>query len=92
MLPYQRSGFANILCMPIVKDVCKEYKIEWKPSKNFILERIPSLYKFYLWAPMRRNGEVIDENLSVFDEIFDLTNAVYMVKFVLLGFSGLGAL
>ena len=41
---------------------------------------------------MRRNGEVIDENLSVFDEIFDLTNAVYMVKFVLLGFSGLGAL
>lgn len=78
--------------MPVVKEVCKEYSIPWTPTKNFLFDRLPTLYKFYLWAPMRRGGKVVDENMGVLEEAFSWTNFKYMCFFVFLGFSGAGNL
>jgi len=50
-LPYQRSGFANIVCMPAVIETCKEFDVEWLPSRNLILDRFLPLAYYYLTAP-----------------------------------------
>ncbi|CAK0823606.1 unnamed protein product [Prorocentrum cordatum] len=34
VLPYQRSGFANIVCEDAVKETCKEFDVEWMPTRN----------------------------------------------------------
>ena len=91
LLPYQRSAFANIICIPIVKEVCKDYGIEWKPTKNFLLDRLPSLYKFYLWSPLRRMGKILDENRSPITEAIDPRNFFFGFMVAIGGFLGMGA-
>jgi len=44
VLPGQKSGFANIISEPVIMEVCKEFKVEWVPTKNFVTERLPFLF------------------------------------------------
>ena len=49
VLPNQKSGFANIACEPAVKELCKEFKLKWGPTKNFFIHRLPALFPFYMF-------------------------------------------
>lgn len=37
-------------------EVCKEFNIEWVPTKNFVTERFPYLFKYYVLAPLRKDN------------------------------------
>lgn len=56
VLPYQKSGFANIVSQPAVKEVAISKKLEWKATKNFVIHRLPELFNFYVLAPGRLPG------------------------------------
>lgn len=73
-----------------MKEVCKEFKIEWTPTQNFIFQRLPSLYKFYLWAPIKRHNKIIDENRNAIAEALDPKNIIPTIIIVLEGFFGIG--
>jgi hypothetical protein len=51
VLPYQGSGFANIVCEDAVKATCKEFDIEWMPTRNLLVDRFFPLMYYYLTAP-----------------------------------------
>ena len=51
LLPYQKSGFANIITVPIVKEVWEEFGMKWEPTRNFVKDRLPVLFKYYILSP-----------------------------------------
>jgi hypothetical protein len=51
VLPYQGSGFADILALPAVRETCKEFGVEWCPPRNLILDRFLPLAWYNLTAP-----------------------------------------
>lgn len=54
VLPYQRSGFANLASERAVKEACAEAGIGWERPRNLITERFPAIIKHYLLAPTKR--------------------------------------
>jgi len=56
VVPYQGSGFANIVSMPAVEEVSKEMGVPWERTRNFITERIPDIVSYYLLAPAQLPG------------------------------------
>jgi len=50
-LPYQRSGFANIISTPALRETCKEFDVPWEPTRNLLLDRFFPLMWHYLTAP-----------------------------------------
>jgi len=56
VLPYQGSGFANIVSMPAVEEVSKEMGVPWERTRNFVIERIPDIVSYYLLAPAQLPG------------------------------------
>merc|ERR1712012_924071 len=51
VLPYQKSGFANIASQPIVMETCQEFGVEWEPRRNLLLNRVLPLAGHYFFAP-----------------------------------------
>jgi len=51
VLPYQKSGFANIVSTPALQETCKEFGVEWQPPRNLLLDRFFPLMWYYLTAP-----------------------------------------
>jgi hypothetical protein len=51
VLPYQKSGFANIVSQKCVEETCKEFGVEWAPARNLILDRFLPLMFHYLTVP-----------------------------------------
>jgi len=90
VLPAQRSGFANIISEFAVKEVALDFNLEWSPTKNFILHRLPMLFKFYMFAPARLTKN--NRNLSVIEEILSLEGYKRVVNFVIYGFRGVGSI
>jgi len=39
VLPYQKSGFANIASQPALMATCKHFDVEWAPARNLLLDR-----------------------------------------------------
>lgn len=54
VLPYQRSGFANLAAERAVRAACAEAGIGWERPRNLITERFPAIMKHYLLAPTKR--------------------------------------
>lgn len=53
VLPYQGSGFANLVTESTVREVCAEAGISWERPRNLILERFPAVMKHYLLCPVK---------------------------------------
>jgi fatty acid desaturase len=51
VLPYQKSGFANIVCEDAVRATAKEFDVKWEPARNLVIDRFIPLAYFYLTAP-----------------------------------------
>jgi len=56
VLPYQGSGFANIVSMPAVREVSKEMGVPWMPTRNFVTDCLPILFRNYLVSPAQFPG------------------------------------
>jgi hypothetical protein len=63
ILPAQKSGFSNIISEPIVREECEKRGIKWHPYQNFILDRLPVLFRYYLLnvAPGKKDEGWIKE-------------------------------
>jgi len=55
-LPFQRSGFANIVSEPAVRSACEAAGISWDRPRNLFTERLPVFVRSYLWAPAIGTG------------------------------------
>ncbi|MFD6392485.1 cytochrome b5 domain-containing protein [Nocardia sp. NPDC060259] len=53
VLPFQRSGFANIATEDVVREEAAKFGVEWLPAKSFFGDRFPKLCRTYLLAPSR---------------------------------------
>ncbi|MFD3508003.1 fatty acid desaturase [Nocardia sp. NPDC058666] len=57
VLPFQRSGFANIASENVVREEAAKFGVEWLPAKSFFGDRFPKLVRIYLLAPSREAQE-----------------------------------
>src|ERR1700733_10291519 len=53
VLPYQRSGFTNLVSEEAVREVCAEAGIVWERPRNLIFNRFPAVMKHYLLCPVK---------------------------------------
>jgi fatty acid desaturase len=87
VLPFQRSGFANIATEDAVREESAKYGVEWLPAKSFLTDRFPKLCRTYLLSPSRdaqeRKWGFIREHLS---PSALKTSAQYTIQ----GFTGIG--
>lgn len=57
VLPFQRSGFANIVTEDVLREEAAKFGVEWLPAKGFITDRLPRLCRKYLLTPSRQAKE-----------------------------------
>ena len=57
VLPYQRSGFANIATEDVLREEAAKFGMEWLPAKSFVTDRLPKLARTYLLSPSRQAEE-----------------------------------
>jgi hypothetical protein len=69
-------------------EVAKKLKIEWKPTKNFVIDRLPPLFKFYIFAPGRLPGAELGGIKGLLKEAFSFEGLFSVIKFIILGFLG----
>jgi len=53
VLPYQGSGFANLVSEDAVRQVCAEAGIAWARPRNLIFDRFPAVMRHYLLCPVK---------------------------------------
>ena len=92
VLPAQKSGFANILSEPVLKEVAAQFSLPWAPTKDFLTERVPPLMYFYLcsdsglpWGDKRGLHWLILETLHP-------RALLSMIQYVVLGFTGVDSI
>lgn len=54
VLPFQRSGFANIVTEDVLREEAARFGIEWLPARSFLTDRLPKLCRTYLLSPSRQ--------------------------------------
>ena len=68
VLPFQRSGFANIVTEDVLREEAAKFGVEWLPAKSFVTDRLPKLCRTYLLSPSRlakeQNWGVLREHFS----------------------------
>ena len=57
VLPFQRSGFANIATEDVLREESAKFGVEWLPAKSFVTDRLPKLCRTYLLSPSRQAKE-----------------------------------
>ena len=92
VLPMQKSGFANIKTEPLVRKLAEEFKIEWKPTKNYIFNRFPKIFTFYILSPGRIPGYETSGIKGSLIEAFSFEGIRRVISFIFFGFAGIGSL
>jgi Cytochrome b5-like Heme/Steroid binding domain len=86
VLPYQKSGFANIISEDIVREETEKFNVVWLQPKNFFRERLPILVKTYLFTRSRIAKE---KNFGIIKEHLHPQQLLISLKYVTKGFVGL---
>jgi hypothetical protein len=89
VLPQQKSGFANIISEEIVREEAAKFNVPWLSSKNFFLDRLPVLIKYYLGAPSRMAHE---NNWGLLKEHFHPKSLRTTIEYLVKGFTGIGSI
>jgi hypothetical protein len=89
VLPYQKSGFANIISEGIVREEAEKMGIDWEPPKNFFIDRLPALTKHYLFSPSRTAHE---NKFGLLREHLHPRELWTSLDYVLKGFVGIGSI
>ena len=87
VLPYQRSGFANIWCEDLVAEEAARFGVEWLPAKSFVADRFPKQVVTYLGAKSRTAQE---NDWGFFREHFSPTMLKTCADYTVKGFTGVG--
>ncbi|MFE3542832.1 fatty acid desaturase [Nocardia sp. NPDC059177] len=87
VLPFQRSGFANIATEDVVREEAAKFDVEWLPAKSFFGDRFPKLCRTYLLAPSR---EAEDNRWGFVREHCAPTALKTCVTYTVQGFTGIG--
>ncbi|WP_372491708.1 fatty acid desaturase [Gordonia zhenghanii] len=87
VLPYQRSGFSNIVTEDVLREEAARYGVEWLPAKSFFTDRLPMQIKTYLGARSRTAEE---NDWGFFREHFSPTALKTCADYSLKGFTGIG--
>jgi hypothetical protein len=89
VLPDQKSGFANIASEEIVREEAAKFNVTWHQPKNFFVDRLPIMAKYYLLTPSRLATE---KNLNLLGEHFHPQALRISVKYLLHGLVGIGSI
>lgn len=87
VLPFQRSGFANIATEDVVREEAAKFGVEWLPAKSFFGDRFPKLCRTYLLAPSR---EAEENRWGFVREHCAPTALKTCVTYTVQGFTGIG--
>ncbi|WP_280339982.1 fatty acid desaturase [Nocardia neocaledoniensis] len=87
VLPFQRSGFANIATEDVVREESAKFGVEWLPAKSFFGDRFPKLCRTYLLAPSR---EAEENRWGLVREHCAPTALKTCVTYTVQGFTGIG--
>lgn len=88
VVPYQRSGFANIATEDIVREESARSGVEWLPAKSFVTDRLPKLMRTYLLA---RSRQAQERDWGLVREHLSPRALKTSVSYVVGGFAGLGS-
>ncbi|MBD2461276.1 cytochrome b5 domain-containing protein [Oscillatoria sp. FACHB-1407] len=89
VLPFQRSGFANIISEDIVREEAAKFNVAWLPPKNFFIDRLPILINHYLFSPSRLAHE---NKFGLFREHLHPQALRATVTYIIQGFIGVGSI
>lgn len=89
VLPQQKSGFANIYSEDIVREEAAKFDLPWLPPKNFFLDRLPVLLKYYLVVPSRLAQE---KNHGLIQEHFHPQALLTTIDYIVKGWAGIGSI
>ncbi|MEV6216771.1 fatty acid desaturase [Nocardia sp. NPDC051833] len=87
VLPFQRSGFANIATEDVVREEAAKFGVEWLPAKSFFGDRFPKLCRTYLLAPSR---DAEENRWGFVREHCAPTALKTCVTYTVQGFTGIG--
>ena len=92
LFPYQRSGWANVYTTQFLAEAAEKFGYEWKPASSFLTQRCPSLIQTYILGavadPLTRQAVYT----SFLDEHCHKRPYWSMLKYILSGMSGIGAI
>ena len=88
VLPYQRSGFANIATEDVLREEAAKFGVEWLPRKSFLTDRLPKLCRTYL---LSRSRQAEERNWGFIREHCSPAALKTSVNYVAGGFAGLGS-
>jgi len=88
VLPYQRSGFANIATEDLLRDEAAKFGVEWLPAKSFVTDRLPKLCRTYL---LSRSRQAQEHNWGFIREHCSPAAVKESVAYIAGGFVGLGS-
>ncbi|MGB7251027.1 MAG: cytochrome b5-like heme/steroid binding domain-containing protein [Phormidesmis sp.] len=89
VLPYQRSGFANIASEAIVREEAEKVGLVWRSPKNFFIDRLPVMIQYYLLSPSRLAR---DKELTLVQEHLSPSALRDAASYVYKGFIGVGSI
>ncbi|HEY9737592.1 MAG TPA: hypothetical protein V6D06_14965, partial [Trichocoleus sp.] len=89
VLPFQKSGFANIASEAIVREEAAKLGLPWQEPKNFFCDRLPAMTSYYLLTPSRQAQE---EHLGIFKEHCNLKALHTSLLYIYRGFMGVGSI
>lgn len=92
ILPYQRSGFANHYSNEFLALACKEKGLPWLPAKNLFTEILPDIVGRQLFVPVCHPVSRKQLYSSFFSEHLSPSAWCYSLKYIVLGFTGIGSL
>ncbi|WP_156661181.1 cytochrome b5 domain-containing protein [Mycobacterium sp. 852002-51163_SCH5372311] len=88
VLPFQRSGFANIATEDVLAEEAAKFGIEWLPAKSFVTDRLPKLCRTYLLSPSRQASQL---NWGFLREHCSPAAWKASADYVIQGFVGIGS-
>jgi len=88
VVPYQRSGFANIATEDVLRQEAASFGVEWLPAKSFLTDRLPKLSRTYL---LSRSRQAEEQDWGFLREHLSPAAFKTSVSYVVGGFVGLGS-
>jgi hypothetical protein len=88
VLPFQRSGFANIVTEDVLREEAAKFGVEWLRPKSFLTDRLPKLCRTYLLSPSRQAKE---QNWGFVREHCSPAAWKASASYVVQGFAGIGS-
>ena len=88
VLPFQRSGFANIVTEDVLREESAKFGVEWLPAKSFVTDRLPKLCRTYL---LSRSRQAREQNWGFLREHLSPAALKESVNYVAGGFAGIGS-